>query len=98
MLGTKQNTSLSAYFTELSSRQVPGTLSLTYMRTLTFFPFVWLTTFKSLSLLLLTSSIYCAHIHFRNNLQNLGHNLPVLSQVSGMGESQLQLSSAALLP
>lgn len=62
------------------------------------FPFCLADYIKSLSLLLLTSPICCAHIHFRNNLQNLGHNLPVLSQVSGVGEPQLQLSWAALLP
>lgn len=97
MLGTNTK----HFFTCMLHRTVFQTGSwdpVTHTYAHTFFPFVWLTTFKSLSLLLLTSPICCAHIHFRNNLQNLGHNLPVLSQVSGVGEPQLQLSWAALLP
>lgn len=90
-------------FHTTSSRQVPGTPSLTphHRPPIHFLPFFCLFTFKSLLLLLLPSLRYCTHIqfNFRANVQNLGHNLPPFPQDSfSMGAAQIQLSWGYSLP
>lgn len=89
-------------FHTTSSRQVPGTPSLTphHRPPIHFLPFFCLFTFKSLLLLFLPSLRYCTHIqfNFRANMQNLGHNLPPLQLSWGYSlPLPLSLSATVLL-